>query len=364
MANITEKIKILYIDDEQDNLLGFKATLRFHYQVYTAIDVPQAISHLNDHPDIRIVFSDQRMPGQTGVDFFEIIRHSHPLPVRILITAYTDVESVIDSINKGNIFRYIKKPWEESELFSAIEEANKFYLTNSMLSKKHVELQTAYDELNRFAYSISHDIRGPISGLLGAIGIAKDITNLDEIKEMLFLMDKSLKKLDMYVLNMNDYYSLQRGELTIQEIDFNEIFREFAGIFGVVAKVDTVSFNTNINQKETFRSDKVLLNLIINNLLSNAFKYQDGNKADKLVEASVDVTNGLATISIKDSGIGILGNHIGEIFNLFYRATTHNVGSGFGLYNVKTALLKLNGHIEVASVMNQGTTFKVILPSI
>ncbi len=104
--------------------------------------------------------------------------------------------------------------------------------------------------------------------------------------------------------------------------------------------------------------------MIIHNLLSNAFKYQDESKTEKAVEANVEINNGSATITVKDSGIGILGNHIGEIFNLFYRATSQNVGSGFGLYNVKTALLKLNGHIEVASVMNQGTTFKVILPSI
>ena len=364
MANTTEKIKILYVDDEQDNLFGFKATLRFHYQVFTAIDVTQAIAHLDANPDIRIVFSDQRMPEQTGIDFFEAIRVSHPLPVRILITAYTDVESVIDAINKGNIFRYIKKPWEESDLFSAIEEANRFYVTNSLLTVKHDELQKAYNELNKFAYSITHDIRGPISGLMGAIDVARDISDINEVKEMLYLMEKSLKKLDMYVINMNDYYSLQRGELVIDEIDFNEIFEECASLFEVIAKVNTVSFKMNVNQNEIFRSDKVLIKMIIHNLLSNAFKYQDESKTEKAVEANVEIMNGSATITVKDSGIGILGNHIGEIFNLFYRATSQNVGSGFGLYNVKTALLKLNGHIEVASVMNQGTTFKVILPSI
>jgi two-component system, sensor histidine kinase and response regulator len=360
----TEKIKILYVDDEQDNLFGFKATLRFHYQVFTAVNVSQAIAHLNDHPDIRIVFSDQRMPGQTGIDFFETIRDTHPLPVRILITAYTDVDAVIDAINKGNIFRYIKKPWDESDLFSAIEEANKFYLANSSLAVKHDELQKAYNELNRFAYSITHDVRGPISGLMGAIDVARDIADINEIKEMLYLMEKSLKKLDMYVLNMNDYYSLQRGELTITEIDFNELFEECASLFGVIAKVNGVTFNINVNQNELFRSDRVLLKLIIHNLLSNAFKYQDESRGEKLVQANIDVVNGQATISIMDSGIGILGDHIGEIFNLFYRATSQNVGSGFGLYNVKTALLKLNGHIGVTSAMNQGTTFKVSLPSI
>ncbi|MBS7567008.1 hybrid sensor histidine kinase/response regulator [Mucilaginibacter sp. Bleaf8] len=364
MTTATEKIKILYVDDEQENLVGFKASLRFQYQVFTAVNVLQAIDHLNNHPDIRIVFCDQRMPGQTGVEFFEQIRISHPSPIRILITAYTDVESVIDAINRGNIFRYIKKPWEEADVISAIEEANKFYLANTLLAVKHTELQKAYDELNRFAYSVSHDIRGPIAGILGAINIARDISDLNEMKEMLYLMEKSLQKLDTYVLNMNDYYSLQRGELHLQEIDFTEFFEELESIFGVVANVSKISFRINVNQQEVFRSDKALLKLIFTNLLSNAFKYQDDSKVEKSVVVNAEISRGSATVSVGDSGIGILGSHIGEIFNLFYRATSQSVGSGFGLYNVKTALLKLNGHIEVNSVMNQGTTFKVILPSI
>jgi len=112
---VSERIKILYVDDEQDNLVGFKASLRYDYQVFTAVNVPQAISYLDNHPDIRVIFCDQRMPVKTGVDFFEEIRISHPLPVRILLTAYTDVEAIIDSINKGNVFRYVKKPgWKLS----------------------------------------------------------------------------------------------------------------------------------------------------------------------------------------------------------------------------------------------------------
>src|SRR5271165_1282423 len=107
---MSAKIKILYVDDEPENLVGFKAALRLDYQIFTAQNVPQAITCLNDHPEIRIIFCDQRMPGKTGVDFFEEIRVSHPLPVRIMLTAYTDIESIIDAINKGNIYRYVKKP--------------------------------------------------------------------------------------------------------------------------------------------------------------------------------------------------------------------------------------------------------------
>ncbi|MHB8209360.1 hybrid sensor histidine kinase/response regulator [Mucilaginibacter sp.] len=361
---MSEKIKILYVDDEPENLVGFKASLRLDYQILTAVNVPQAIIILNEHPEIRVVFCDQRMPGKSGVDFFEEIRMSHPLPVRIMLTAYTDVESIIDAINKGNIFRFVKKPWMEADIIGAIDEANKFYMANSMLSIKNDELQKAYNELNKFAYSVSHDIRGPLSGILGAINLASEISDIEEMKKMLFLMGKSVNKLDAYVLSMHDYYSLQRGELKITEIDFNKVVDELKAIYTVLAKINNVTFDIKINQDGVFRSDYAPLRLIFNNLLSNAFKYQDRDSKNKSVEMIVEVKDNVATIQVKDTGVGILGSHVGEIFNLFYRSNSLEVGSGFGLYNVKSALSKLNGQIEVQSVLHQGTTFKVTIPSI
>lgn len=360
---MAEKIKILYLDDEMDNLVGFKASLRLDYQVLTAVNVPGAIDYLIKHPDIRVIFCDQRMPLKTGVEFFEEIRTMFPLPMRILLTAYTDIESVIGAINRGNIFRFVKKPWAEADIISAIEEANKFYQANSMLTIKNEELQKAYTELDKFAYSVSHDIRGPLSGILGAINLAREMYDVAEMKEMLFLMEKSLKKLDTYILSMHDYYSLQRGELQIIDINFNKITDEFKDIYKILATTNKVEFIINVEQDEPFRSDIVPLKLILNNLLSNAFKYQDKNSDNKLVELTIKLHKGVASIQVKDTGIGILGNHIGEIFNLFYRASSQEAGSGFGLYNVKSALLKLNGQIEVNSVLNKGTTFKVTIPS-
>ncbi|MGY3214666.1 hybrid sensor histidine kinase/response regulator [Mucilaginibacter sp. HD30] len=360
---MVEKIKILYLDDEIDNLTGFKASFRLDYQVFTAVNVEGAIDFLTQHPDIRIVFCDQRMPGKTGVEFFEEMRSTFPAPIRILITAYTDVESVIGAINRGNIFRFIKKPWDPADIISAIEEANKFYLTNSVLTVKNEELRKAYAELDKFAYSVSHDIRGPLSGILGAINVAREIYDINEMKEMLFLMENSLKKLDTYILSMHDYYSLQRGELRITEIDFNQMAKELRDIYRVVAGSNDINFDITVDQREPFRSDIVPLKLVLNNLLSNAFKYQSKATDDKRVELAMLVHRGMLHIEVRDTGIGILGNHISEIFNLFYRAGSQEAGSGFGLYNVKSALLKLNGHIEVNSALNKGTTFKVSIPT-
>ena len=132
----------------------------------------------------------------------------------------------------------------------------------------------------------------------------------------------------------------------------------------MLSKVNKVTFTTSVTQNDVFRSDYAPLRLVLNNLLSNAFKYQDRESQSKSVEVSIEVEKSVATIFVKDTGIGILGSHVGEIFNLFYRSNSLEVGSGFGLYNVKSALLKLSGQIEVNSVLHQGTTFKITIPSI
>ena len=356
------KIKVLYIDDEQNNLNGFKATFRFDYDVLIAPTTDVAKDFLQKHPDIMIILCDQRMPDKTGVQFFEEIRTDFPEPIRMLITGYTDVESVIDAINRGHIFRYIKKPWTDTDIKSAIEEGNKFYLTNTLLAAKNTELQSAYDELGKFAYSVTHDMRGPLLSVLGALDIAQLTDDIEEIKEIMGMMTLSLRKLDEFITNIHEYYNLKRGKMVFEEIDFNKLVDETAGMFLVAGKIENIKFKLGISQSAPFFSDVISIKIVLTNLLSNAFKYQRKNVTDKFVEVNIEVDNSNATIFVKDNGIGIHEDHISNIFDMFYRATSEETGSGFGLYNVKDALNKLNGTIEVASSVNEGTAFKVMIP--
>jgi two-component system sensor histidine kinase/response regulator len=360
---MSEKVKVLYIDDEPDNLTGFKATFRMQYRILLAGNMVQATEHLEKNPDIRVIFCDQRMPGKTGVEFFEEIRTHFPHPIRILITGYTDIEAVIAAINRGNIFRYIRKPWIEQDIVSAIEEGNKFYIATSMLSVKNGELQMAYTELDKFAYSVSHDLRGPLTGILGAIDIARDMSDINEMKELLLLVEKSVFKLEDYISSMHDYYSSRRGELKIADIDFNQLAEELRDIYVIYTKTNKISFNITVNQPETFRSDELVIKMILNNLITNAIKYQKKQFQHKSIDLHIVVYDVIATITISDTGIGIPESHYEEIFNLFSRVTSHRAGSGIGLYNVKGALLKLGGNIEVNSVVDEGTTFKLTIPS-
>jgi signal transduction histidine kinase len=357
-----EKIKVLYIDDEQNNLNGFKATFRFDYAVLIASNTEQAKVHLKTNSDISVILCDQRMPDITGSKFFEEIREQYPDPVRMLITGYADIESVIDAVNKGHIFRYIKKPWTDTDIKAAIEEGNKFYITNTLLKNKNIELQSAYDELGKFAYSVTHDLRGPLLSVLGALDLAKHIDNLPELRELLGMMDAAVRKLDEFIKSTHEYYNLKRGKLVFEEIDFNNVLQDTAALFRIAGKMDNISFTSRVEQSVPFISDEVSLKIVLNNLFSNSFKFQRRGAIDKMVDVDIKVNADVAKIIVKDNGIGIHENHISNIFTMFYRATSEESGSGFGLYNVKDALTKLNGTIEVSSVVNEGTTFTVTIP--
>ncbi len=136
------KIKVLYIDDERVNLLAFKASYRLDFEIFTATSAEQGIEILNNN-SIEVIIADQRMPGTTGVNFFASILETHPNPIRILITAYSDINAIIDAINKGKVYRYITKPWNELELKSAIENAYKIYL----LKEQNANLTSKYQKV-------------------------------------------------------------------------------------------------------------------------------------------------------------------------------------------------------------------------
>jgi response regulator RpfG family c-di-GMP phosphodiesterase len=128
-------INILYVDDESSNLNMFKATFRFNYHIFIAHSAAEGKKIL-EKEDIHIIITDQRMPEETGVEFLASIIDLHPEPIRMLLTGYADIEAVIDAVNKGKIYHYISKPWEEQHFKVTIDKAYEVY----SLRKKNKQL--------------------------------------------------------------------------------------------------------------------------------------------------------------------------------------------------------------------------------
>jgi len=141
-----DKITILYVDDEENNLFSFKAVFRIKYNVLTALSGDEALEILSKR-EVNVIITDQRMPEMTGVEFLEKVLEKFPDPVRVLLTGYADMGAVVDAVNKGKIFHYLAKPWNEEELDLTINKAYEKYLEKAELEDMNVKLEGSNDQL-------------------------------------------------------------------------------------------------------------------------------------------------------------------------------------------------------------------------
>ena len=145
------KINILYVDDEVSNLSAFKASYRRIYNVFVAESAEEGKKILEEN-DVEIILTDQRMPEMTGVEFLQSIIETHPNPIRILVTGYSDIDAVIDAINKGEIYKYISKPWDNESLKMNINQAYEVYRLreeNQELTKSLIQTNKQLDFMLR-----------------------------------------------------------------------------------------------------------------------------------------------------------------------------------------------------------------------
>lgn len=161
-------IRVLYLDDEEPNLFSFKAAFRRDFEVHTCDEPHNAVRMLDEH-EFHVVLSDQRMPRISGVEFFELIMPDHPDISRVLVTGYADTDAVVDAINKGQVYRFVSKPWNEEELRNVINAA---YALNrsrvsSALQGHHVlsALDGFAEELGRCAADLAAGGAGAASSV-------------------------------------------------------------------------------------------------------------------------------------------------------------------------------------------------------
>lgn len=146
-----KKINVLYIDDEPNNITSFRAAFRRTFNIYSAESAEEGRKILEIEP-IEVILSDQRMPKMTGIEFFQSILTTHPDPIRILITGYTDINAVIDAINIGQVYKYLTKPWIEHEVKSSILNAFEVFelrRQNRELTEKLMEANKKLEFLAR-----------------------------------------------------------------------------------------------------------------------------------------------------------------------------------------------------------------------
>lgn len=141
-----KKVRILYVDDEEINLQAFRSTFKKYYDLFLAASAKEARDILSEN-QVDIIITDQRMPVETGLDFFESIYKKYPDPIRILLTAYTDMNMVNEAIEKKLIYHYLTKPWDEGYLRNIIRNAYEVYSLRWLNKQLEKELAEAKELL-------------------------------------------------------------------------------------------------------------------------------------------------------------------------------------------------------------------------
>ena len=190
---INENDRILYVDDEEDNLFSFKAVLRRSYVIDTASSAEEALTlvQLNNY---KVVISDQRMPHLTGVDFFERLLNIQPEAIRIILTGYSDFNAIIDAINKGHIYYYITKPWQVDNMKIVINNAIQTY--NLRQDKRSLERENIIAQFDLLRSQINPHI---LFNSLNALG---SLIHIDAKKAIKFT--REFAKFYRYILSVKD----------------------------------------------------------------------------------------------------------------------------------------------------------------
>lgn len=246
----------------------------------------------------------------------------------------------------------------------AIVDISEIRDSKVLLHEKNEELKQSNIELDRFVYSASHDLRAPLTSLLGLINIASLEPASENMSNYLNMMKGTVNKLDSLISDIINFSRNARLGLDTEVVDFKNLVQESFDHLKYLPMAPSVHTEIEISPLGDFYSDPRRLSILFNNLISNAYRYHDLTKEDPFIRIKIAFDEGNANIQVTDNGQGVDPNHINSIFEMFFRATTDSQGSGLGLYIVKEIVEKLQGTISVDSRLGKGTTFIISLPNL
>ncbi len=231
------------------------------------------------------------------------------------------------------------------------------------LKRRNKSLKKVNLELDKFVYRASHDLRAPLSSMLGLVKLLELEDLSPKNTEYLSFIKKSINKLDNFIAQIVDYSRNSRIAIAPELVDLEEMLQKTFENLQFMPQASRIQQEVNIqlpNKKMVV--DVFRLEIILNNLISNAFRYANTSQEVPFVSVNIFLENNYLVFEIKDNGQGIEEKHFPKIFDMFYRATDQNTGSGLGLYIVKEAVDTLKGSIQLTSTYRKGTTFVVKIP--
>jgi PAS domain S-box-containing protein len=328
---------------------------------------------------------------QVGDNFLDVLPHELVLHAKRSIMRGLQGEQYIDETRlvNGSVFEtsynpirnetgqvsgvamFVRDVTEKRRIEETLKQLNEeLSQQNLQLGAQEEELKATLEELSernfeldQLMYKTSHDLRSPLSSVMGLINLAHLDNDAKNYPEYFKKIEGRIKKLDEFISSMLNYARVNRADLQAEEIKLERVVSNCIRELEYLDNFDRIQTDIEIkNHTIPFRSDKLRVDIIFSNLISNAYKYYNP-EADSYLRIRIELHPERADIAIEDNGIGIRPEHQDKIFNMFYRATDRSQGSGLGMYIVKQAVEKLRGNIKVSSEFGKGTCISITLPN-
>ncbi|HMG94158.1 MAG TPA: HAMP domain-containing sensor histidine kinase, partial [Chryseolinea sp.] len=232
-------------------------------------------------------------------------------------------------------------------------------LSEYQLNKQNKELNLVNSEMDRFVYSVSHDLSAPMKSILGLVSISRITNDHRDHRNQFDLIEKSVNKLEAFVLEVLDFSRNKRTEVHKIEIELKELCQEVFEDLKFMDGVQELDIDLNGIETPTVVSDRVRLKIILRNLISNAIKFRKRNQ-NAVIKVSTKLNHNKLALLIKDNGEGIRPEILPKIFGMFFRGNDKSSGSGLGLYIASEAARKIDCEISVESEFGKGSEFRVI----
>jgi PAS domain S-box-containing protein len=383
--------------DQHDNVIGFigvsrsietqkrdkekikkseatlKAIFNSSYQAFVLIDRDyKIISYNKVAASLCMEMLNKTLQEESS--FFDII---HPFPHEEFLKKFNHTLEGNLSITQTNISIVPNQPLWLETYFTPVEDNEGNILGVSLsvtditprkkdeaiIKQQNIELQKTNAELDRFVYSASHDLKAPLSAILGIVQVAQIDPEGSSRDTYIQMIEKNVKRLLHVIKDLTNFSRNARLEIIKEKIDLKEMTEELTGAFAYLKNSSHIKFYYEIDSNNNFISDKLRIQILLNNLLSNAIIFHNIKQESPFIKISTKQHDNKITICVEDNGPGIDKKYHQKIFDMFYRASTTSMGSGLGLYISKGIVEKLNGSIELKSTVGKGTKFIIKLPT-
>jgi len=377
---------LLVVDDEYDMLRSVHDLLRFDYRVVTYQRGAEALDFLRSAASVHVILTDQRMPEMSGVEVLRQARAIRPETTRLLFTAYSDIHTVIDAINEGNVFRYIAKPCDPDLLAAVVRqgvEHHDLIVEKNRLLADLRETNARLTEANRlkgaFIEVASHELNTPITVVLGIIEIWKMSQGpsaapaerqwVDRIGAAAGRLARIVERMLKLVRNREFSQSLDRELIELEPV-VRRAIEELSPYLELRHQTVTIDIEPDLGPLE---ADSSKISDVLINLLANAVKFTPDGGTIRVRARTEPAAPGWIRVQVSDQGVGVSPTdqqHLFEPFFTGFDTLRHSSGDyqfgkrgiGLGLWLVKTFVELHGGRVEASSTPGVGSTFAFLLP--